>query len=357
MKTNLQLFLFVILVFTAITTNKTFGQITITTSDMPLVGDVITQYTDTLIGVQGAGLAGSNQTWDYSVAINHDSTTSAFSSVASTPYAANFPSANIALTTDSNIYIYLNNQPTMMTFVGLAGTIINPGDIIQANPSQTLYQFPTSYLSNFTDTYYMEYEGDGSAFGVYAIRFVRHGVITDTTDAYGTLITPMGTYNSLRVKSWDNTIDSIFVKVLSDFEPWSLAQDTSNINLTYRWLANGTKLPAAEMTTTSSGTVMNDFTYTSIAGTFGAGVEEQALQKIKVGPNPASDVITIFIPAHFAESNLSLALMDINGKVLLNKNIQYSENIMQDVSFLGAGIYLYSITSGTETFVGKIIKE
>ena len=108
------------------------------------------------------------------------------------------------------------------------------------------------------------------------------------------------------------------------------------------------------MTTDSAGNAVN-LTYTAIPGTF--GIEEQALDKIKVGPNPANDVITIFIPEYYAETDLSIALTDMNGKVLLSKKIQYSENLILDISFLDSGIFFYSIISETEKFVGKIIKQ
>src|SRR5687767_10464992 len=266
------------LIFSFICTNYCFSQITITTADMPVIGDVVTQYVDTLFGVdQDAGNDGPNQTWDYSGSLNHYSTSTAYVSVASTPYAASYPTANIASTTDSSIFLYANSSASMVTIEGLAGPFITAGDTVHMNPSQTLLQLPFTYLNNFMDTYKIDYQGDGSAFGVYAFRYVSHGVVYDSTDGYGTLKTPMGTYDALRVKRWENTTDSIFLKFVSAGEPWSYYDSYTNSQLTYKWFANGVKMPVAEVATDAT-QAPTYFTYNATVGTF--GIEGENAQQI-----------------------------------------------------------------------------
>lgn len=351
MKKQLPLFIFLSLFFA----KNAFSQITINSSDIPVIGDVVTQYVDTLFGVdQDAGNGGPNQTWDYAGSLNHVTINTAFVSVASTPYASTYPTANIASTTDSNIYLYMNTSPSIVTVEGLAGPIVTSLDTTHMNPSQTLYQLPFTYLSNFTDTYKIDYQGDGSAFGVYAFRYVSHGVVYDSTDGFGILKTPMGTYDALRVKRWEISNDSIFIKLFSDLEPWSLFQGFPNTQLTYKWFANGIKMPVAEVATDGSQNPTT-FTYSSVTGTF--GIEPENLSQIKVGPNPAIETITIFMPEKYNETDFYFQLTDISGKVVYNKLLQSTSPVMIDISMLEAGAYLYSVQSGNEKFTGKIVKE
>ncbi len=345
----------ILLILSFVFTTNGFSQITITSADIQIVGDLVTQYVDTLFGVdQDAGSAGPDQTWDYSGSLNHYEINTAFVSVASTPYTASYPTANIASTTDSNIYLYMNNSPSMVTIEGTAGPIVTAGDTTYMNPSQTLYQLPFTYLNNFTDTYKIDYQGDGTVFGVYAFRYVSHGVIYDSTDGYGILKTPMGTYDALRVKRWENTTDSIFIKFASAMEPWSLFDSYTASQLSFKWFANGVKMPVAEVSTDATQNPTY-FTYSATVGTF--GIESETTQQIKVGPNPANESISIFIPEKYNGADLQFQLSDVNGKVVFNKSIQHSSQFLVDISFLDAGVYIYTVQSTSEKFTGKIVKE
>jgi hypothetical protein len=344
-----------VLITSCLLTINGFNQITITTTDMPVVGDVVTQYVDTLFGVdQDAGSAGPNQFWDYSGSFNHYSINTAYVSVASTPYAASYPTANLASTTDSSIYLYQNNSASLVTTEGLAGPIITAGDTTHMNPSQTQHQLPFTYLNNFMDTYKIDYQGDGSVFGVYAFRYVSYGIVYDSTDAYGVLKTPMGTYDVLRVKRWENTTDSIFLKFASAMEPWTLYDNYTNDQLTYQWFANGVKMPVAEVATDAT-QAPTYFTYNATVGTFGIASENP--HQIKVGPNPANEMISIFVPEKSSGADLQFRLYDVNGKEMINKYLQSSTTFSLDISFLDAGVYLYTIQSTNEKFTGKIVKE
>ena len=333
-----------------------YTQITITSADLPIINDVVTTYTDTLAGVENTpGISGANQIWNYSGLSNHFSTTYAYLSVASTPYAASFPSANIAMTTDSNFYVYMNSSAALVTVEGVAGTLINPGDIVDMNPPQTIYELPLTYGDNFTDTYGIDFVGDGAAFGVYKIRFVRSGTVIDTVDGYGTLITPMGTYNSLRIKQWDNATDSIFIKLLSDFEPWSFAQANISNTLTYNWLANGGKMPIVQMNTDSAGNT-TQMEYNEYPGTF--GIQESNTSQITIGPNPFTEYILMNVPVEFSSGgDLFVQVMDINGKIVMNKTLGYSNQLSLDLSSLNAGMYIYAIHSNDHIATGKMIKQ
>jgi hypothetical protein len=324
------------------------AQITLTLTDMAIPGDEVIMFTDTTAGIENTpGLAGPNQIWDYSNLINQVSTTYTFMAPASTPYPGHHPTANIAYTTDGNLYFYGNNTASIVEGVGLSGSFLTPSDSIPINPPQTILELPATYGDNFTDTYQINFEGDGSAFGVYKFKYVSHGVINDTIDGWGQLITPSGSYNALREKRLDITTDSIFVKYFADFEPWSLVMNYTNTALYYNWHTNGEKRPIMEMTTDSLGNTATA-SYSEIPGSF--GVEEETGWELNIYPNPTSGSLNIIS----AINDYSLQVFDLAGKLVISKN-HLSENAQVDLADLHNGVYLIKLDNGTYQLTKKVI--
>jgi hypothetical protein len=58
---------------------------------------------------------------------------------------------------------------------------------------------------------------------VHSVRLRHYGHVYDTTDGYGQITTPVGTYDCLRVKSTDFTVDSVWIKTLL-FQPMGAAR-------------------------------------------------------------------------------------------------------------------------------------
>ncbi len=292
------------------------AQITILSTDMPVIGDVITRYVDTIPSI-GPGGAGPMQQWDFSSAIPHLTVVTSVSAPASTPYASDFTSSNLAMTNDGSVYAYFNNGPSIMTINGAAGDLLGNGTIASAplNPDLTLHQFPRNYGDGFTDAYYSEVVADGSAFGVYQVRARRHGSVLDATDSHGDMTTPVGTYDCLRVHTTAYTVDSFWTKLLS-FLPWTFVSAASDTMNTYTWLAQGTKLPAAELTVDNVGAPLR-FTYSSIGplstGFIASGIADAELL---VWPQPATDHVCVRWPDAQVMRITSATIMDLHGRVV-----------------------------------------
>jgi hypothetical protein len=75
-------------------------------------------------------------------------------------------------------------------------------------------------------------------------------------------------------------------------------------------------------------------------------------QKIVFYPNPVKDIITFDI---LMEENHEVLIYDINGRLLLSKEISDNNNTV-NVGHLISGIYQMEIKSDTKTFTKKIIK-
>jgi hypothetical protein len=73
----------------------------------------------------------------------------------------------------------------------------------------------------------------------------------------------------------------------------------------------------------------------------------------KLYPNPTKDIVTIELSQF---SNTKLEVYDINGRVLLNQNLNTTSNQINIQSF-PVGVYLFKITSQEGTAVSKVIKQ
>ena len=139
------------------------AQITILQSDMPVIGDTISRATDTLTTETG-GNGGASQIWDFSSAIPHIQQNTAIIDPAATPYTADFPTSNMAMTNDGIGFVYFNLNNTNMIIKGAAGDLLDNGIIILSpfNPDLTLYQFPVDYGNTLSDDYGFDVTTDGS---------------------------------------------------------------------------------------------------------------------------------------------------------------------------------------------------
>src|SRR4051794_9645834 len=101
------------------------AQPTITGANAPVIGDVLVEQFTTASVSQGNG--GANQTWDFSTLQgNGDLSSTTLVSPSSTPYAANFPGANVAAVS-SGAYAYYLTSSTELSLVGLyAGNLSYP---------------------------------------------------------------------------------------------------------------------------------------------------------------------------------------------------------------------------------------
>jgi len=78
---------------------------------------------------------------------------------------------------------------------------------------------------------------------------------------------------------------------------------------------------------------------------------------ISVYPNPGTGVFNVVIPAAFAQA--AIIVTDINGRNIITKDIEANTGIpiQFDLSNQASGAYLIRVTSGSQNFTTKLIKE
>jgi len=80
---------------------------------------------------------------------------------------------------------------------------------------------------------------------------------------------------------------------------------------------------------------------------------ESLMEEIYVGPNPATEVITISTPSDFQLTKITLA--DSQGKLIINKPVTDQENFSLPVSGLSKGMHIIGLYTSEKAVFKKII--
>lgn len=336
---------------------STEAQITYEFNDLPVIGDQITRYRDTMT-VYGPGPDGPGQHWMFPAPVEHEVITTSVISVASTPYAGQFPNSNMAMTNDNSAYLFFGVNNAEMITTGAAGDLLqNGGNIVSVfNPTLTVHEFPRTYDSNGDSEYYFEViTTDHGIPLVHSVRLRHYGHVFDTTDGYGQITTPVGTYDCLRVKSTDITVDSVWIKLFA-FSQWALQEDFTGPgeSTTYSWLTKEAKLAVAELSFDSIGNPKN-FTWSSIppiAVPTALTTFEQG--DIRIYPQPANGTFTVEMP----HSGFSTAeLMTLDGRVVRSHAILNRDRLDVEIHGVAPGMYLLRLlpSNGGVVITRKVI--
>jgi len=321
----------------------TTAQITLLSTDLTSVGDQITRWTDT-VPAYGPGPAGAGVVWDFSMAQYDTIAITDVVTVASTPFSSTFASSDYAMTGGTGSYLYFQHDAGQMTTTGAAGDLLGTGEQIESPFSDplVLHQFPRSYLSSFDDTYAFVTEADGAGlptpFPVYRVRLTHNGHVYDTTDAYGTLITPEGTYQALRVKSVDLTTDLLEYKLFS-FSPWAVFSNTSDTTTSFSWHAKEEKLAIAEFAYDSIGNPAR-FTFSTVPPVVTTAIGQTLTQQgIVLYPQPADAQLNL--TGATSLSHAKAVICSLTGKRIRSEDVT-DDRI--DVSQLPPGMYILHLS-------------
>ena len=331
------------LIFIAIfcVSNYGFTQITIDQSDMPSVGDYIPRRSDTMTVLPGPGGSGPNQVWNFTALSNNViSENTNVISVASTPNGNQFGGSNMAMTNDNANYLYFNKSAQAFTTQGYSGDLLGTGTInAQFSPDLTLHQFPRTFGSSFTDTYGIDVIVPGAAINplISQIHFKRSSVVKDTTDAWGQITTPFGTYDVLRIHTMETYVDSVWAQPL--FPPtWSLVSTSADTTHSYSWVGKGGKLAIAEMSFDTLG-VPKIFKWTEMQG-IAVGLTENQTSEIKITPNPTSSSGIITIQS--CEISEKFTIVNTLGKVVMEGCI-LTKPLELNLTNLDQGLYILTL--------------
>jgi hypothetical protein len=361
-----------LLCLTLLSSGFYFGQtpITLTTSDIPIVGTRILNVNDLdLIGIN-VGSAGANQTYNLSGLVSSTLDSTNYISTSSTIHASNFLESNLTMLNlpDTN-YTFLKTTSSSVELVGMlmasplgSGPALN---LVADNPIQQMI-FPATYETAFTDVgtlnsnvipFYLELSADPLTY-VDSFKVNSTVDISSNIDGWGTLMTPLGSFNVLRQKVVNintlsvqgYTVVEIFPGV--PFGTWAPFLDSITTTITYTYLTNttaGTPFILAEITTDEND-VVTAANYSMIYNP--AGIIETNNNIIsEMYPNPSTDVVNI-------KANDKIETLNVyseDGKLIYNRNIN-SENYSLNISSFNTGIYFVEISTSKGREVKRINK-
>lgn len=267
-----------------------------------------------------AGLAGANQTWNYSTLALTLLGASTNATVATAPFSSSFPAANlyvkIAANGGNDAFAFYNSSSSKLELLGYSN---NSSVLVNFSPNpQTIYNFPFTYNLVVNDTYSTTFDP------------TTNNPFTVTYDAHGTLITPLGIYNNvIRSKKLDG------------------------INPDYTWFtANPYQIIMTANFGSSGATSVRVFNPNNLSSN-----QNQLTKKLEIYPNPTNGNFTIK-NIDLSNNNHFVNVYDVFGNQIINnqKINSNSENI--NLSNVASGLYFVKINdfNGQVLTSDKIIK-
>ena len=357
---------FIISCLLLVTVSK--AQITITNSDMPVAGDSVMLSITNTIGTIDETLTGPNYNWDYSTLTYNSQQEQKFDSPFTFPsiYALLFSVLNTSFgmenrnltslpipgVTFSAAYDFYKESSSSLKQVGSGYTINGTPLPFLYTADDVRYTFPMNYGN--TDSCDYKYGLPIPTIGYYGQTGHRVNVI----DGWGTLITPLDTFQTLRVKSIITSSDTIYLSSLSF---------GSNVpqpkRVEYKWLAAGKQIPVLEIDGTINGTniTLTNVAYQDVYHS-GAGVNELAENQLDFSlfPNPSSDNVALQFSL-IAASSVKITIADVIGKTLasVEEGVQTAGTHLKVINTkdlnLSKGVYFIILQSGNDREVKKLV--
>lgn len=235
--------------------------------------------------------------------------------------------------------LFTKNVNSVVSITGLLGAGLELNFITN---NATLGAFPMNYGFSNTDNVAGTYN-----YTTYSGTFT--GTIVTTVDAYGTLNANIGSFtnaNATRLK----TVINISLNYGFFTNVGTITQTTYsyyndllfNIPL-FRTATTSAVVPLASIDQTD--TTIESYSYSIL--------KNDSFSKsptLQIAPNPVVDIMTI--QADNDQKTLSVSIADLNGRIVLNSNLENTIN----VSSLQKGIYIATITTDKGIFSKKMIK-
>lgn len=340
-----------------------FGQITLTSAAFPaaLEDQWLTTSSDLAVDYLTTG---ANQTWDFSSLvpagqrnIRYAPMSEAgmlsnifFGSFAAPEYKASYfyPATDLPLSdlppvlpfTIDGISQFTKSADEAITLVGFEFIIGGQGLGVKSDTIEIPYQFPLNYGNNWESRGYTNLDMNP----IYNAIFRQHRHRVSEVDGWGTVTTPYGTFNALRIHHVIEETDSISIDLLGTGTPMWIGLPMPNVH-EYEWRATEEKEAVMRIRTQEAGgeqqvtAVEYRDNYLNIA---------ENEQLFAVYPNPASTCLTVKTSAAVGVFTITSQL----GQVVKTFELSDVTGIYNlDISALSDGVYVLSIetTNGVQT--------
>ena len=333
------------------------SQVVITGEDMPAPGDTIRKSFTTFLDGIDYQLSGPDQTWLFEELTVVSQQVDTFMNVDETPsiyqlFFKNqwiYPDYNATVAqklaqfaaipglTVTDTYLFIKNEDDEYREVGYGAAIEGVQLPIQLQEIDTLYRFPLEFGDIDSANSLLEVDIPDLGYLMQS-KFRRN-----TVDGWGTLVTPYGEFQTLRVKTEITEYDSLYSDSLGFGMPV-----TRNV-IEYKWLANGYHGPVLVV---SEEPFLVTATYIdSVRSTFLAIPEVKTTKfEFSVYPNPARDNITVDYELN-RDADVSISIHSIFGNELKRltpgrqERGHYSQVICLEELHIPSGLYFIRLSA------------
>lgn len=331
------------------------AQITISVSQMPVSGDTVRMSIANLNSVGDYTTTGANYNWDFSNLVPSNQTMREFKPSYQTPYGfyflppkygekildavpiPNIPLGGLTISIEDIYSFYRKNGTSSFNSEGLGLKMSGIPIGATYTDEDELYKFPLNYLNRDSTRFSLTTPTNT----LVPFTYKKHGYRITEVDGWGTITTPFGTENCLRVITTQYSIDTIHISSLpAGFNKFGFP----NYMRSYQWLTLNEKVPYLEVT---GNLVGSNFTptqarYRDQIRYFVSTQEFLNDEKMFViFPNPSVDKLKVSYSADIHEASYSI--MDMNGKVVIKgfiNNTNSADNSSEiNISDLSQGIY------------------
>lgn len=336
------------------------AQIQVTNANLPHAGNMVWLSRASGAGIADPALTGTNYTWDYSTLQYQNQKLDSFLSVSATTFAYQLYF--------NNIFLYPENKSTVALAgpdIGVPGgqvTItdvdnffrLNSSEYVQTGFGATINSIPTSVRYDPNKDMDMLYKlplnygnGPDSSFSSYNISVSniyfgskRHR--KNVIDGWGTVITPFGSFNSLRIKSTSLVEDSINYNGLGSNLP-------ARNEVEYKWVTQNHAEPVLSILKTNGNTTSVQY----LDAQKFAGVQSVSDNKtFSIYPTLVSSELKINFSS---PDKYLLQIYSVEGKLI--REIKTTDIFLTiNVNDLASGVYTLKVNNtlgfaGTEKFV------
>jgi len=336
------------------------AQPTISKSDMPEVGDTIWLKTTSLAPGVDFEQTGNNFSWDFS-SLTGLPAADTFISVSTTSFtlqlifAFGSNPANIAQNTADLSFIpniplsaltnFYRSSTSAFQLNGFGLGIYGIGLPIKFTGADVWYKFPLT-INSPADSSVSSYSQSLLTLGYLKIYRKR----VNKVDGWGTLITPSGSFQTLRVKSVVHEEDSIYLDTINAGIP--IVRNYTE----YKWLGNGHGAPLMQVT--SEG-ILNTFRWIDYPGSVNIAETSEPLN-VTVSPNPANGQCQLSLNARH-QDQLSVKIYNMMGQELAElyqgkcDQGMNSITLQIDKSSFTPGLYFLKISLDNQQLTHKLI--
>jgi Secretion system C-terminal sorting domain len=345
------------------------AQISITSADFNSAGDNILVSNESPLTTVDIVTTGANQTWDFSFLVNVSQDTISFLDVANTGtnyalYFANVgfnPNRSNIATAFGNIpaipglpvtitdpYSFYYKNSTEYKQQGLGATISGFATPVALNTKDILYNFPIDYLD--ADSCNSDWSLALPGIGYYGYTQKR----VNNVDGWGTLITPYGSFSTLRIATTINGTDSAYLDSLGfgfNF-PRPEAKE-------YKWFGTGQLIPLLQINTTLTlgGEVVSGIVYRDSLRITAINNLSSRNINASLFPNPAANELSLQMQSA-TSFNAPLQIYDSRGRMVLQKELFVDAGVSKntiEINSLPDGIYHLVLTTPEGNFNKRFV--